>query len=222
MWPKMMRAVVGAERAGRLDERLVLEREHLPAHDARHGQPLHRAQRDEQHEQALGEEHQQQDDEEDVRQRVEHVDDAHHELVDLAADVARDRAVADADEDRHQRADRARPAARCGRRRCVRASMSRPSRSVPSGCAHDGPVDAEGEVGARSGRAGPGSTARRRAHAARCASQRRSPAGDRHAVAPEARTRQASPRDDRRAARGALMPAPRADRATSTRRRPPG
>ena len=51
------------------------------------------------------EEHHQHDDEEHEGQRVENVDDAHHDLVGPPADEARDRAIDHADQHRHQAAD---------------------------------------------------------------------------------------------------------------------
>ena len=86
-----------AGRARRENELLVLQRNHLPADDARHRQPRHRAERDEeQHELAerrlAAEERQQDDDDHHVGDGVEHVDDPHHDFVDAAAEVAGRRA----------------------------------------------------------------------------------------------------------------------------------
>ena len=72
-----------------------------------------------------------------VRQPVERVEEAHHRVVELAADEARDRAVDDADhEDRERRreADPDRDLAA----RATRAKRSRPNLSVPNGCSRLG------------------------------------------------------------------------------------
>ena len=87
-----------AGRARREHELLVLQRDHLAADDARHRQPRDGAERDEQqHELAErrlpAEERQQHDDDHHVGDRVQHVDDAHHHLVDAAAEIAGRRAV---------------------------------------------------------------------------------------------------------------------------------
>ena len=88
------------------------------------------------------EQHHQQDHEEHERQRVEDVDDAHHELIDAAAEVARDRAVGDADHEAHggrHHADQQRDAAAdtaCARtdrgraNRCRRSGRSRGSGAI--------------------------------------------------------------------------------------------
>ena len=73
------------------DELLVLERDDLAADDARHRQPRHGAERDEQqHElperRLAAEEREQHDDDHHVGDGVEHVHDAHHHFVDAAAD----------------------------------------------------------------------------------------------------------------------------------------
>ena len=124
------------ERARRLDELAPLQRERLAAHDARGGEPAHRAERDEQHREAAArQERRQDDDDEQVRQRIQHVDEAHHEPVGAPAGEAGDRPPGDADHQAHharQHADqRATGAAPCS----VRTNRSRPSRSVPSQCA---------------------------------------------------------------------------------------
>ena len=98
---------------GGLDEFAMLQRHGLAAHDARHVQPLHRADRDEDQEDVPAEEHGQQDDEEHEGQGIEDIDDAHHHIVDRAADIAGDRAIDHADhqaDDRGQDADHQRDA----------------------------------------------------------------------------------------------------------------
>src|ERR1051325_7065058 len=97
-------------RARRQYKLLVLERQYLPANDPRHRQPRNRSERDEQQRQLssrrLTAKHRQQHDHDDhVKQRIEHVDDAHHQVVNAAAHISRNRAVADADQQRHERRD---------------------------------------------------------------------------------------------------------------------
>ena len=99
----------GADAAGarRLDEFLLLDRQRLAAHDPRHGQPFHRADGDEQQEEVAVEDHHQDDDEEDEGQGIKHVDEAHHQFVDPAAEIARRGAIGDADQKADQRGDEA-------------------------------------------------------------------------------------------------------------------
>ncbi len=78
-----------ARRAGGLDEFALFQGQGLAAHNAGHGQPGHRAQGDEHQDQVSSEHGHQQDDEEHVGQRIEHIDDAHHQLVHPPADKAR-------------------------------------------------------------------------------------------------------------------------------------
>ncbi len=47
------------------------------------------------------EEHHEHDDEEDERQRVEDLDEPHHDIVDATAQIAGNRAIDDADHQRH-------------------------------------------------------------------------------------------------------------------------
>src|SRR5579859_6936185 len=86
--------------ARRLDEFLVLQAQGLAAHDHGDGQPQERADRDQNRFDAAAQHHGQHDDEEQERQAVEHVDDAHHDRVDGTAEEAGDGTVADADDDR--------------------------------------------------------------------------------------------------------------------------
>ena len=97
MWRRQDADLVGAERLGGLDELLPLQAEGLAADDAGHVEPLGEADGDEDDDEAAAEEDDHQDDEEDEGQRVEDVDDAHHHVVDPPAEIARDRAVADAE-----------------------------------------------------------------------------------------------------------------------------
>ena len=121
-----------AERAGRLDVLHLFDGENLAAHDAGHGQPLDGADRGEEQEDfahalhfvegmpaeerelaepyvdglhGLLEEDHHQDDEDREGERVEDVDDAHHDGVEFAACVAGDRAVGDADGQGDERGD---------------------------------------------------------------------------------------------------------------------
>ena len=91
-----------AERLRRLHIFLPFDRERLAAHDARHVEPQHRADGDEHQDEVSPEEDDEQDDEEDEGQRIEDVDDAHHDLVDLAAEIAGGGAVDHADDDRDE------------------------------------------------------------------------------------------------------------------------
>ncbi len=94
MWRLRMPRVADAQRLGRRDVLLPLDRQRLPAHDARHVEPFDGADGEEHQDEIAAEEHDQQDDEEDERQRIEDVDDAHHHVVDAPAEIAGGRAVA--------------------------------------------------------------------------------------------------------------------------------
>ena len=83
--------------AGGLDEFLALDGQRLAAHDARHGQPFDGADGGEDEHDVPLEHGEQQDHEEDEGQGVQHVDDAHHEIVDAAAEIAGGSAPCDAD-----------------------------------------------------------------------------------------------------------------------------
>ena len=91
-----------AARARRLDEFLLLDGQGLAAHDARHGQPFHRADRHEQQDEIAVEHHHQDDDEEDEGQGIKHIHDAHHQLVEAPAQIAGGRAIDNPDHQRHQ------------------------------------------------------------------------------------------------------------------------
>src|SRR5580658_2271425 len=83
----------GAARARSLDEGLMAKRHGLTTHDACHGEPADCADGSEKHVRiAAPEQRRERDHEEQVRQRVEYVDRAHHGAVRAAADVARGRA----------------------------------------------------------------------------------------------------------------------------------
>ena len=97
-----------AARARRFDEFLLLDGERLAAHDPRHGQPFHRADGDEQQDEVAVEDHHQDDDEEDEGQRIEHIDEAHHQSRRCAPPtIARDRAIEHADHQADQGRDQA-------------------------------------------------------------------------------------------------------------------
>ena len=126
-----MPPVVDAERLGRLHVFLALDRQRLAAHDARHVEPFDGADGDEHQDEVPAEEHDQHDDEEDEGQRIEDVDDAHHDEVDPAAEIAGRRAVDHADHDRDRRWRAGRWPARRGPAIEVRVRRSRPLASVP-------------------------------------------------------------------------------------------
>ena len=106
----MILLVGHAGRAGRQHEFAVLERHHLPADDPRHRQPRDGAERGKEQEQLpdrrlAAEERQQHDHDHHVGDRVQHVDDPHHHVVHVSAQVAGCRPIRDADDQRHQRGD---------------------------------------------------------------------------------------------------------------------
>ena len=106
-WRRRMPRWRDAQRLGRLHIFLPPDRQRLAAHDARHVEPQHRADGQEHQHEVAPEEHHQHDDEEDEGQRIEHVDDAHHDLVGLAADEAGRGAVEHADDHRHDAGEQA-------------------------------------------------------------------------------------------------------------------
>ncbi len=100
MWRKMMvNGPAPPAFAASMNSRCLM-RERLPAHDPRHGQPFEAPDADEQQYRRAAEDHHQDDDEQDVGQRVHDVDEAHHDRVDPAAEIAGDGAVDDADHHR--------------------------------------------------------------------------------------------------------------------------
>ena len=95
-----------AARDGGVDEFAPAQAQRLPAHDARHGEPAHRADGDEQRGDAAAlEQRRKDDDDEHVGQRIDDVDEAHHGRVDAAAEIAGGGAPGDADADAHQRGE---------------------------------------------------------------------------------------------------------------------
>ncbi len=95
-----------ARRTRCLDEFASLEHQRLPAHDAGGREPAHRADDEEQAcETAPTEEGRKDDHDEQVRQRVEHIDEAHHQIVGPAADVTGDRAPGEPDHHAHRRGE---------------------------------------------------------------------------------------------------------------------
>ncbi|MBO24780.1 MAG: hypothetical protein CMO65_06225 [Verrucomicrobiales bacterium] len=114
-----------AKRSCRLDKLLLSQRQHLPAHDARHGQPRHRAQSGVQQKMPSGfapitaesrldpalnhalKRRDDNDHENDRRQRVEHIDSAHHPVVPTPTKQAGRCAPQHADHQTHQCPDKA-------------------------------------------------------------------------------------------------------------------
>ena len=81
---------------------LPLDGQGLAADDTRHVQPLGEADGDEDQNEIPAEKHHKQDDEEDERQGVQDVDDAHHHFVDAPAEITRHGAVCHAERQRHE------------------------------------------------------------------------------------------------------------------------
>ena len=101
---------------------LLLDGQHLAAHLARHAHPVEKTEDDEDGDHARAELHNQlalgrsdhvldrdgqQDHDQHVRQGVDDIDDAHHDHIDLAAEITGDCAVNDADHHDDQRRDEA-------------------------------------------------------------------------------------------------------------------
>ena len=83
---------------------VLLQRDDLAADDAGRGEPGRDRERDDQRpEPAAAEDRERDDRERQVRETVEGVEEAHHAVVDLAADEPRDRSVGDADDEDHDR-----------------------------------------------------------------------------------------------------------------------
>ncbi len=117
----MIHQLPGPEAARGFDKLLVLEREHLAADDARHRQPEQRADHQKEDYHAVDadrresrfvllilEQCHQKDYDEDKRNRVEDIDDAHHDIVDSPAEVPGDSPVNDTDHKRNKRRDQGR------------------------------------------------------------------------------------------------------------------
>src|SRR3546814_20957092 len=85
----------------------VADRDRLPPHDAGHGQPFDRADRGEDQEDIIPEHRHQHDDEEQQRNRIENVDETHHQHIDGAAEPDRGGAPGNADEQRDHDGDQA-------------------------------------------------------------------------------------------------------------------
>src|SRR5690606_25198612 len=92
---------------GGLDELLAAQALHLAAHDARHGEPLHGADGEEQQDDVAPEHNHQQDDEDHDGQGVEDVHQPHHHGIDPAPRIAGDGAPQHADHQRHASGDEA-------------------------------------------------------------------------------------------------------------------
>jgi hypothetical protein len=97
------RPVRNPGRLRRLNELLAPDRQRLPAHDPRHGQPFDRADGHE-HQNEIPPEHDHQDnDEENEGQGVHYVDEPHHVVIDAPAQKPGGRPVKHADHQRHDR-----------------------------------------------------------------------------------------------------------------------
>ena len=72
----------------------------VAANDARHIEPFDSADRDEDERKMTAERHDQQNDEEHERQRIENIDKAHHQGVEPTADIAGNRAIGNANQQR--------------------------------------------------------------------------------------------------------------------------
>src|SRR5215471_19578859 len=94
----------GADGSGGLDELLVLERNHLPAHDAGHREPIDCADDKEKNRDAidavllqpafdgiLREDCYQENYDEDERDRIEHIDNPHHDIIDATTQITGNR-----------------------------------------------------------------------------------------------------------------------------------
>ena len=126
-----------ADRLGGADVVVLLQGDHLTAHDAGGREPAGDRERDHHRPEVHGADDRQRDDREgQVRQAVERVEEAHHPVVELPADEAGDRAVDDADREDRDRGARSRSRSRRGRRAPCATNRSRPNWSVPNGCAH--------------------------------------------------------------------------------------
>ena len=79
------------------DEFLFLEREDLTANDAGHREPFDRSDADEEEPEFVAEVGREDDDDDEEREAVEDIDDAHHDGVGAAAEVAGSGTVDDAD-----------------------------------------------------------------------------------------------------------------------------
>ena len=86
---------------------LMLEADDLRTGDARRADPRGQAQRNQDGADVRAHEHHQQDGVQQGRQGDDDIDDAHHHVIDLAAEIARDAAVEHADDHVDQRGDHA-------------------------------------------------------------------------------------------------------------------
>ena len=98
-----MRRLRNPSATGGFDEFLLLQRHHLAADNAGHRQPFHRADGQEQQEDAAPHKNHQQNDEHRERQRVEHIHDPHHHDIEFAAKITGHRAVEQTDGQRDRR-----------------------------------------------------------------------------------------------------------------------
>ncbi len=96
-----------AERARGLDELALAQAEHVAAHDARGAGPLCQAEHDDDDGDRRLEQRDDQDEQDEARERQHHVGEAHQRGIDLASDVAGDRADERAQRDAHRGRDEA-------------------------------------------------------------------------------------------------------------------
>ncbi len=92
-----------------LDELAILQRQGLAANDPCGGEPADRPDRDEQpRHAAAAKDRREDDDDEQIRQRIQHVQEAHHQLVGASTEVAGNRTPGNTDhqaDDGGQQAD---------------------------------------------------------------------------------------------------------------------
>src|SRR3546814_4378994 len=81
-------AETGKLRGG--NELATTQVQRLAAYDARHVEPVDGADRDEHQQQMTAEQDHQHDHEKHERQRIQHIDNTHHQTVDAAAEIACD------------------------------------------------------------------------------------------------------------------------------------
>ncbi len=110
----------GADGAGGFNKLFVLQRDNLAADDAGHGEPVNCADDKEENGDAIdadgfepgfhgffAENGDEKNYDEDKRDGIEDIDEAHHDVVDVAAEIAGDGAVGDADDERDEGGDEA-------------------------------------------------------------------------------------------------------------------
>ncbi|KKA14521.1 hypothetical protein VP03_08060 [Sinorhizobium meliloti] len=95
------------QRLRRSNELAPLKRQRLAAHDAGHIQPFDSPDHQEDQDEAAAEEDDEHHDEENEGQRIEDLYQAHHDVIDAPADIARGRPVYDADAERNETSQQA-------------------------------------------------------------------------------------------------------------------